>query len=298
MLPAAALSAFLNNTPVVAIFIPAVQDWAKRIAAPVRLLIPLSYASIAGGTCTLIGTSTNLVVDGMYTERGGGTGWVCSSWPGSACRWWPRCCCSPAALPVIAGCCRRAGPAAESFAGRAPLHHRDAGAADSPLAGKSIEAAGLRQLPGLFLVEIERDGQIMPAVSSQEVLRDGRSAGVRRRHRLGVDLQRIRGLVPATDQVFKLGGPRQDRCFVEAVLSNKCPLIGRGARGSFSRPLQRRDHRAVAQRRAGGAQDRRHRARPRRYPAAGDAPGVRAATAQLQGLPGGQPARRHHPHRP
>jgi di/tricarboxylate transporter len=70
MLPVAALSAFLNNTPVVAIFIPAVQDWAKRYRLSLsRLLIPLSYASIAGGTCTLIGTSTNLVVDGLYAER-------------------------------------------------------------------------------------------------------------------------------------------------------------------------------------------------------------------------------------
>ena len=75
MLPAAGLSAFLNNTPVVAIFIPAVQDWAKRHRLELsRLLIPLSYAGIAGGTCTLIGTSTNLVVNGLYTERLGGAG--------------------------------------------------------------------------------------------------------------------------------------------------------------------------------------------------------------------------------
>lgn len=75
MLPVAGLSAFLNNTPVVAIFIPAVQDWAKRHRLELsRLLIPLSYASIAGGTCTLIGTSTNLVVDGLYSERFGGPG--------------------------------------------------------------------------------------------------------------------------------------------------------------------------------------------------------------------------------
>jgi Na+/H+ antiporter NhaD/arsenite permease-like protein len=89
MLPAAGLSAFLNNTPVVAIFIPAVLDWAKRHRLRLSgLLIPLSFASIAGGTCTLIGTSTNLVVDGMYRgpERRTAAGLGCSSWPGSACR--------------------------------------------------------------------------------------------------------------------------------------------------------------------------------------------------------------------
>jgi di/tricarboxylate transporter len=98
------------------------------------------------------------------------------------------------------------------------------------LAGKSIEAAGLRQLPGLFLIEIERAGQIMPAVSSQEVLCTGDRLVFAGIVESVVDLQRTRGLVPATDQVFKLGGARQDRCFVEAVLSNKCPLIGRSVR--------------------------------------------------------------------
>ena len=75
MAPAAALSAFLNNTPVVAVFVPAVKEWARRNSLDLsKLLIPLSYASIAGGTCTLIGTSTNLVVDGLYTERSGAAG--------------------------------------------------------------------------------------------------------------------------------------------------------------------------------------------------------------------------------
>ena len=64
--PVAIGSAFLNNTPLVAMFIPVIRDIAKtcRLAAG-RLYIPLSYASILGGTCTLIGTSTNLVVAGM-----------------------------------------------------------------------------------------------------------------------------------------------------------------------------------------------------------------------------------------
>ncbi|MFM1891387.1 MAG: hypothetical protein RLZ44_464, partial [Pseudomonadota bacterium] len=77
MLPAAGLSAFLNNTPVVAIFIPAVQDWARRHRLTLsHLLIPLSYASIAGGTCTLIGTSTNLVVNGLLKGETSGSGFA------------------------------------------------------------------------------------------------------------------------------------------------------------------------------------------------------------------------------
>ncbi len=71
MLPISALSAFLNNTPVVIIFAPVVKRWAERLKiSPSKFLIPLSYATIFGGICTLIGTSTNLVVDGMMQENG------------------------------------------------------------------------------------------------------------------------------------------------------------------------------------------------------------------------------------
>ena len=72
MLPiVAAISAFLNNTPVVVIFAPMIRNWARRMKLPPsKFLIPLSYATILGGMCTLIGTSTNLVVDGMMLEAG------------------------------------------------------------------------------------------------------------------------------------------------------------------------------------------------------------------------------------
>ncbi len=70
--PVAALSGFLNNTPVVATMIPAITSWCRRIdAAPSRLMIPLSYSAILGGTLTMIGTSTNLVVNGQYADLTG-----------------------------------------------------------------------------------------------------------------------------------------------------------------------------------------------------------------------------------
>ena len=67
----AAASAFLNNTPIVVIFIPHIKAWAKRVGLPLKkFLIPLSYAAILGGMCTLIGTSTNLVVHGLMLDAG------------------------------------------------------------------------------------------------------------------------------------------------------------------------------------------------------------------------------------
>ncbi|NLX98917.1 MAG: SLC13 family permease, partial [Rhodopirellula sp.] len=64
------MSAFLNNTPIVAMFVPVVIDWSRRNqVSPSKLLIPLSFLAILGGTCTLIGTSTNLVVNGLMIQN-------------------------------------------------------------------------------------------------------------------------------------------------------------------------------------------------------------------------------------
>jgi di/tricarboxylate transporter len=71
MLTAAGMSAFINNTTVVVIFIPLVISLAHKFGtSPSRLLMPLSFASIFGGTCTLIGTSTNLLVSGLAVDSG------------------------------------------------------------------------------------------------------------------------------------------------------------------------------------------------------------------------------------
>jgi di/tricarboxylate transporter len=226
MAPVAAMSAFLNNTPVVAMFIPAVSSWAKRHRLSVsRLMIPLSYASIAGGTCTLIGTSTNLVVNGLLIKETGSSGLALLelAWVGVpillmlfmtvllGSRW---------LLPL-----------------RAPAISRDHDAREytvemlvedgSVLSGKTIEQAGLRQLPDMFLIEIDRNGQIMPAVSSHEILRDGDRLVFAGAVESVVDLQKIRGLKPASNQIYKLGSSRQDRVLVEAVVSESCRLVGK-----------------------------------------------------------------------
>jgi di/tricarboxylate transporter len=72
MVPVSCLSAFLNNTPIVIIFAPMIKRWAEIMKVPMqKFLIPLSYATILGGLCTVVGTTTNLVVDGMMIAETG-----------------------------------------------------------------------------------------------------------------------------------------------------------------------------------------------------------------------------------
>lgn len=224
MTPAALLSTVLNNTPVVAVLLPVVGDWAKRRqVAPSKLLLPLSYAAILGGTCTLIGTSTNLVVNGLLVAEGlpslglfeiGKIGLPCTLL-GLLYLWLF----ADRLLPD-----RRS--AIEQVEGTREYSVEMIVEEGSSLVGRSIEEAGLRHLPNVYLMEIERDGELLVAVSGRERLR-----ALDRLVFVGVvdsvvELQKIRGLTPATDSVFELDTPREERTLVEAVVSSACPLIG------------------------------------------------------------------------
>ena len=229
MLPVAAISSFVNNTPVVAAFLPAVSDWAKRQRiSSSKLMIPLSYASIFGGTCTLIGTSTNLVVNGLLKSQAHlpGMSFFEIAWIGIPCaligllyvlltsRWL-----LPTRNPVLAQLENSREYTVEMLV-----------ISGSPLDGQSIAAAGLRQLPGLFLVDIERNDRIIAAAGPDERLQVGDRLVFAGITESVVDLQRIRGLVPATDQVFKLDAPRTARSLVEAVIAAHSPVCGKTVR--------------------------------------------------------------------
>jgi di/tricarboxylate transporter len=235
-IPAATASAFMNNTPLVAMLIPAVNDWAKQIrVAPSKLMIPLSYAAILGGTCTLIGTSTNIVVNGLVIESAqkgiaglpvDGLNMFDITWVGV-----PACI---VGLSFILLTNRWLLPDR-----RPPISGRDdprqytvemSVMPDSPLIGKTIEDAGLRHLQGVFLAEINRDDQVLPAVSPQERLRANDLLVFVGVVDSVVDLRKIRGLAPATDQVAKITVPSRDRCLIEAVVSNTCPIVGKTIR--------------------------------------------------------------------
>jgi di/tricarboxylate transporter len=228
MIPAAAMSSFMNNTPLVAMLLPVVLDWAKKLGMSAsRFMMPLSFATILGGLCTLIGTSTNMVIYGLLAEATGEKlgmfgvtpiGLVCAvagiAWMLAFGR---RL--LPERRPAI-------GPEADAREYTVEMLVEPGGA----LVGKSIEEAGLRHLPGAYLMEIEREGEAIPAVGPEKRLHaDDRLVFVGVVDSV-VELQRIRGLRPATDQVFKLRAHRDKRCLVEAVVSDSAPLLGRTIR--------------------------------------------------------------------
>ncbi len=246
MFTCASVSAFLNNTPIVAMFIPVVNDLCKRTGfPPSKLLIPLSFATILGGTCTLIGTSTNMVVYGLLVAETGdrqALGMFDLAWVGV-----------PAAVVGILfliATSRWLLPdrRPKSIASTDPREYTIEMEVEpgSPLVGKTIEEAGLRGLPSVYLAAIERGGHVLPAVASTE-----RLAASDRLMFVGivdsmVELQRIRGLRPATSQVFKLDAPRSERCMIEAVVAHHCSLVGRTIRDSAFRTVYKAAVIAVA----------------------------------------------------
>jgi di/tricarboxylate transporter len=223
MLPVALVSAFVNNTPVVAIVLPVVMDWTRRAGLVAsKVLIPLSYAAILGGTCTLIGTSTNLVVSGLAKAHD------------------PPVHIGMFDITVLGVPVLVAGISYVLLAGRRLLPERKDAATDpeqlreyvvamrveagSPIIGRTIEQAGLRHLPGLFLVEVQRDGDVMPAVEPDTVLEENDHLLFAGALDSVVDLRRVRGLVPATSSSRVEN--RSDRRLIEVVVAARSTLAG------------------------------------------------------------------------
>ncbi|MBN8615395.1 MAG: SLC13 family permease [Deltaproteobacteria bacterium] len=230
MLPVVGTSAFLNNTTVVAMFLPVVKEWARLRRLDVsKLLLPLSYAAILGGICTLIGTSTNIVVQGLMTEANVPEMGMFTI--------------TPVAVPIaLVGIVYVIVAARFLLPSRTPAGDKLSDARQytveldvevgSPLDGTSIAAAGLRALPGLYLVEVRRELHVEAAVGPDFVLR-----GKDRLVFAGVvqsvaDLHNIRGLksVVHAQEEQDLDVPRHDRIFVECVVSQTSPLVGKSIR--------------------------------------------------------------------
>jgi di/tricarboxylate transporter len=224
--PVTTVSGFMNNTPLVAIFLPAILTWAKRLQiSPSKLLIPLSYSAIIGGTITLIGTSTNLIVNGLLVNgKRGQLGLFDIAWVGIPCSVlgviyiWLL---APRFLP-------ERKPASAVFENPKEYTVEMAVEENGPLIGKTIEEAGLRHLQGLYLVEIGRGDEVLAAVGPYERLQPGDRLVFAGISDSVVELQRIKGLKPSFDHAFNLEDTKhRERVLVEAVVSPHCALIGK-----------------------------------------------------------------------
>ncbi len=171
--PVSGLSAVINNTPLVAIIMPYVHNWGRRNGIPPsKLLIPLSYAAILGGTTTLIGTSTNLVVNGMVAEQTIFPGFraleIFDFTPvglamvvlgGMYLIFFSGRLLPEKADPIESIKTRSREYIVEVKVGKGSRYHK-----------KTIGEARLRNLKGLFLVEIVRENKSISPVTPQTVI--------------------------------------------------------------------------------------------------------------------------------
>lgn len=224
------MSAFLNNTPVVAMFVPVLVSWSrKHRISPSKVLMPLSFLTILGGTCTLIGTSTNLVVNGMIVSAGmpsmglfeiGAVGL-----PYAVIGTIYLLTVGQKLLPDRKEMLEQLGESRREFLVEMLVQP------NCRLIGQTIEQAGLRHLPGLFLIEIDRGGDTIGPVDPFEIVKEGDRLTFTGVVSSIVELERIVGLVPASDPSYEVAPSAQRRRRLsEAVISSNSPLIGKTIR--------------------------------------------------------------------
>ena len=237
------LSALVNNTPIVAMMVPVIIDWCrKRLISPSRLLIPLSYLAILGGTCTLIGTSTNLIIHGLLLNeenmrQGAAMGLqffeigkigILFTLVGTTYLMFV----GPILLPKRKELLEQLGDSRREYLVELLVEN------NCLLIGQTGETAGLRQLPGLFLIEIDRDGSIIAPVTPDEIIHSQDRMVFTGIVSTIVDLEKIPGLRPATDQSYHLSpAQRRGRLLSEAVISPTSPLIGKSIRNANFRAM-------------------------------------------------------------
>jgi len=222
--PVAAASAFLNNTPIVAMLVPQVTEWADRNRqSPSRFLMPLAFVASLGGMVTLIGTSTNLVISGLLEASGheplgmfelsrvgvpialGGIVLIVLL--------------APRVLPERRPPREQAEDAERTFTVQMNV------ARGGPLDGAQVEAGGLRHLQGVFLVELEREGDTIAPVAPTTVLQGGDRLTFVGQVDTVVDLQSIVGLTSAEEaHLLAFDSPRHT--FFEAVVGGTSALVG------------------------------------------------------------------------
>jgi len=222
-----AFSAFINNTPIVVMLLSEIKRWCRsNRVSPTKFLIPLSYAAVFGGTLTLIGTSTNLVVQGLLVESGH---------PGMTLFQigmigLPAAIVGILYMAIIGYRLLPSRPDVEDALASSSREYlisvRVAG--NCPIIGKSVEEAGLRNLTGLYLFEIVRGGEIITPVSASEKIRAGDRLIFTGIVSTIAELQTIRGLEIETDNPVDLFDLQNGNAqLVEAVISSHSSLLNK-----------------------------------------------------------------------
>lgn len=223
--PTTFASAFLNNTPIVAMLIPQVESWAEsRGRSPSHYLLPLSYAAVLGGVVTLMGTATNIVVSGLLEAAGlPPLGFFEISKIGVPV--------ALVGLVVIIALAPALMPSRRS-ASQANREEVPEFTVDliveggGPLDGASVEGAGLRNLVGVFLVEIDREGETIAAVGPDQMLHGADRLRFAGRVDEIVDLQNLAGLTLAEQTHVDFVDTPQAAHF-QAVIGAGSSLSGR-----------------------------------------------------------------------
>ena len=222
MLPVAALSSFLSNTTVVALFVNIVKMWSKKLGiAPSKLLIPLSYASGMGGVCTLIGTPPNLIISGLYTNQTGvSMNVLATTIPGLFCL-------AIGVLSIIA--MRRLLPdrkAPEDTLGDfSEFTIEMLVPADNKHVGQSISEAGLTDIRGGHLIEIIHFDEVISPVPDDEPIMGGDRLVFAGQIDELLDLKRSHGFVNADHPVFTKSEAGKDRQLRTAYVALNSSLI-------------------------------------------------------------------------
>jgi di/tricarboxylate transporter len=224
LVPVAGASGFLNNTPIVAMLAPQVANWAEKNGRSASLyLMPLSFATILGGTITVIGTSTNLVVSGLLQAHGlpplGMFELTAIGLPLAAAGLAGIIVLAPITLPA------RRTPRQEFSSNAREYVCQATVTAGGPIDGVTVEEARLRNLEGVFLVELQRGAEVVAPVTPASTLRGGDRLTFAGRVDLVRDIQATRGVeTDGLKHAVHLNGPQHT--FFEAVVGAASPLSG------------------------------------------------------------------------
>jgi len=229
MLPVAALSSFLSNTTVVALFVSIVKMWSKKLnIAPSKLLIPLSYASGMGGVCTLIGTPPNLIISGLYADHTGTSmNVLATTIPGLFCL-------CVGVLSIIA--MRRLLPERQApeaaFEATSDYTVELLVPADNPHVGETVGEAGLMKVNGGKLIEIIHfDEMISPALDDELLLGGDRLIFAGQIDEI-LELKKSHGLVNADHPVYSIKEVSRNRQLRTAYVTFGSSLINTTIGGS------------------------------------------------------------------